>query len=219
MTHCRWQAAIFDLDGTILDSMPIWNNLGTAFLQAKGIAPEPDVTQALSVMSLSQAAEYLRRHYALSETPEKLVDQISDFIAGFYRTSIPPKPGVRTVLQQLRARGLPLAVATATERELAVAALKRLSLLPYFSHILSCSRESQGKQSPQVYLRAADLLGAPPACTLVFEDAPHAVMTAVQAGFPVIAIADESAREQQKQIQQAALAYLSCWDEFSPTLL
>ena len=219
MTGCRWQGAIFDLDGTLLDSMPVWRDLGDAFLQRQGIAPAPDLAAALAPLSLRQAAVYLRQQYGLTQSPEQLVEQISAMLADCYRFSIPLKPGAAAALQQLRARGLPLALATATEETLAAAALERLGIRRYFAHLLSCSRSGTGKQSPEIYRRAAALLGAAPERTLVFEDAPHAVRTAAGAGFAVIAIADESARDQRAAIQQLAWRYLDSWEEFSPQML
>ena len=93
MTGCRWQGAIFDLDGTLLDSMPVWRDLGDAFLQRQGIAPAPDLAAALAPLSLRQAAVYLRQQYGLTQPPEQLVEQISAMLADCYRFSIPLKPG------------------------------------------------------------------------------------------------------------------------------
>lgn len=185
-------AAVFDLDGTVLDSSRIWDGLGERYLINRGIAPAPGLTETLRVMSVEKGCEFLRDSYPLGLTSGEIRQGILGMIADFYRRECLLKPGAAELLELLARRGVGISAATAGEKELAAAALERLGVLRYFSGIFTCA-EYGGKEKPEIFLAASS---APAERTAVFEDSLHAVITAKRAGFVTAAVCDSSEPEQ-----------------------
>lgn len=208
------KGAIFDVDGTLLDSMPVWDHIGEDFLHARGKSPKADMEGKLKVMSLLQCAEYMREEYALEESEEEIIKAINEMVERQYRDVIPEKPKVRKVLENFSKQNIPMCIATASERYIVEAALKRLNLLHYFDFILTCPETGKGKDEPDIYCMAAEILGTPKEKTAVFEDALHAARTAHKAGFPVVVIEDESAGEDSCELKRLADVYLQNYDQW-----
>ena len=171
--------AIFDADGTLLDSMPIWDNAAALYLEGLGHVPEPGLGRILYPMSMAEGAEYLIARYGLTQSREEIVCGVSAAIEDFYFHRAQPKAGLEAFLRQLQERGIPMAVATSSDRRLVEAALKRLGLLPRFNGIFTCAQAGAGKSRPDVYHLANCSLGGPdPQTVWVFEDAFFAASTA-----------------------------------------
>lgn len=193
--------AIFDMDGTLLDSMPMWDNVGQNYLRSLGLEPREDLREILRPLSLRQAAEYMRKAYSLALTSNQIMEGIDRSIEQRYFTDLSLKPGVKELLEELRQRGVPMCIATATDRYLVEAALRRVGILDYFEFVLTCSEAGSGKDRPDIYEMALHRLGTDKATTYVFEDALYAVETAKQAGFPVVGVYDESASKAVERIR------------------
>ncbi len=210
--------AIFDLDGTLLDSMAIWDNFGADYLRAKGIVPPGDLNQTLKPMSLPQAVDYFKAAFRLTDTPEEMMRQFGEQIEKKYRYEVKLKPHVAEFLENLKSRNVRMCVATATAHKQAEAALKKLGIFPYFSFILSCTEANCGKSQPEFFEQALKRLGTEKNQTVVFEDALHAVITAKSAGFRVVGVEDFSAGDDAEQIQSIADFYIknfSQWEEIA----
>lgn len=199
--------AIFDMDGTLLDSMHIWENIGEDILSTLDITPRGDLREQLRPLSLTQAAEYLIAEYGVQYPVAHIIELVNGSLEHQYREVVLPKPGAPELLEELRACGVPMCVATATVRHLAVAALARTGLLPYFEAVFTCPEVGEGKDSPAIFLQALDCLGTEKESTPVFEDALFAIETAKKAGFPVVAVYDASAAAQQAEIRALADVY------------
>ena len=184
------KGAIFDFDGTLFDSMSVWDTAGEDYLRGLGREPEPNLQKILKPMSLYQSACYIQKEYALSLSPEEIMDGVNKVVEDFYFHTAMPKPGVPEYLEQLRQQGVKLCIATATDRYQIEAALKRCGLDSYFEEIFTCTAVGHGKDEPHIYEAALKYLGTPKHETLVFEDALHAAQTAKAAGFPVAAVYD-----------------------------
>lgn len=197
------KAAIFDFDGTLFDSNSIWLTAGEDYLRSIRREPQPGLAQALSAMSLQQAADYLKAEYSLSLTTAQIMEGINKTVEDFYLHSAQPKPGVPEFLKKLHRQGIKMCIATATDRYQIEAALTRCGLDHYFSEIFTCSSVGHGKDEPHIFEAALQHLGTPKAETLVFEDALHAIQTAKAAGFPVAAVSDPY---EPKQTEVRALA-------------
>lgn len=205
--------AIFDMDGTLLDSMPIWDRVGIDYLAGLGIQARPDLPEKLLTMSMRQAANLFRAEYGVSLPPQEIIRGINARIEAFYRDTAPAKAGVREFLAALAQKGVKMCVATATDRPLAEAALRRTGLLASFSRILTCTESNAGKDRPDIFLKAQDALSTPLEQTLVVEDALHAIQTAKRAGFPVAAVYDASSRADQERIREIADYYLPSFSD------
>lgn len=128
------RAAVFDLDGVVLDSMSIWKDLGARYLLRRGLTPEPGLGELLFAMSMEQGADYLRTHYPLPESADVLAD-LSAMLRDYYYNEVPEKDGARTALAFLRDRGVSVTAATSSPRSHVTRALERLGLLPCFEAI------------------------------------------------------------------------------------
>lgn len=197
--------AILDVDGTLLDSMPIWYDAGARVLTALGVTPEPGLGDLLFNMTLDQSSTYLKTHYHLTLSIEEIQQAILDEIGAFYRNTAPLKPGALAFVRTLSAQ-MPLAVASVGDRELIRAAFSRLNILDCFSAVLTDQDPEirAGKSSPKIFLAAADALHSKPASTLVVEDNLTAVTTAHTAGFPTLAVYDPANREDWPEIARIA---------------
>lgn len=204
--------AIFDLDGTLTDSMYIWDWVPGALVRRFGGDPPEDLPRAIKEMGRREAADYLIVTFRLPCTPEELMDEINALVTEEYRSRVPMKPGADRLLARLAAAGVPCAVATASEDFQARDALERLGLWKYFRFAVSCVRYGPKTESG-VYLEAARRLGSDPARTLVFEDALHAARTARAAGFLTAGVYDPSAQEDQAALRALCDFYLPRLDD------
>lgn len=213
----RLQSAIFDMDGTLLDSMHMWNNLGESVLRAQGVEPAADLSEQLKVLTLRQGAAYCKETYHLSQSVDEVVALIEERVSDFYRSEVQAKPGVRQFLSLLKMEGVWMYVATATERRLAEDALRHAGIDGYFRGILTCTEVGQGKDSPEIFERAMRRLQSNKRDTVVFEDALHAIETAKAAGFRVAAVYDPSAQADQAAIRTLADYYIESYEDLFET--
>ena len=184
------KGAIFDLDGTLLDSMFIWDTAGEVYLRSIGIEPREDLQKVLKPMSLLQSATYIREKYSIPLTVEEIMDGINRTVEGFYFHTVQPKEGVITFLEQMKKQGIKMCIATATDRYQVEAALKRCGMESFFSEIFTCTDVGHGKDEPIIFQKAMEYLGTAKADTVVFEDAYHAAKTAKADGFITVAVYD-----------------------------
>lgn len=185
--------AIFDMDGTLIDSMRYWKDLGRAYLTAKGVTVDlTALMERIKPMTMTESAALFRELFDLPGTPQAIADEMNAMMERYYREDIPLKAGVREYLEALQARGVRMCVASATDSALMEACLTRLDAAQYFEFLLSCEAVGAGKSRPDVYFEAARRLGAVPAETAVYEDALYAAQTAKRAGFYVVGVYDDA---------------------------
>ena len=203
----RIRGAIFDVDGTLLDSMFIWDTIGELYLRSIGYQPKENLNETFKNMSLRQAARYYQTEYGVTLSIDQIMDGVNAMLERYYRFEVPLKPGVAELLERLRQSGVKLCIATATDRHLVEAALDRCGVLSCFGEIFTCNEVGHGKDEPDIFEEALRFLGTEKAETVVFDDALYAVRTAKEAGFPVAAVYD-SHEKAQDQIRMLADVYL-----------
>jgi beta-phosphoglucomutase-like phosphatase (HAD superfamily) len=159
--------AIFDLDGTLTDSMAIWEEAPCALVRLYGKTPPENLAQALTQMSREEAARYLIQTFDLPAQPQQILVDINDLVTGYYRDTAPLKPGAAMLIERLAKAQIPMCIATASEVFQARDAMERLGQWRYFQFALSCMRFG-GKTDPNIYLQAANRLGAAPGRIVVF---------------------------------------------------
>ncbi|MBP1919375.1 HAD family hydrolase [Youngiibacter multivorans] len=202
------KGVILDLDGTIIDSMGMWKNLGEKFLVGLGIRPEEGLSLILAPMGIGEACEYLRKKYALPMNDKEIYEGILSLIEEGYTRTLQLKPYAAEFLERLRAMGVKAVAATATDRALAEAALKRLGVIDLFSGLITEREAGATKKEPEIFLRALNILGTSIEETAVFEDALHALRTAKKAGFITVAVEDEASHGELKEIIRVADVYI-----------
>ena len=202
------EGVILDADGTLLDSMSIWQDVGVRYLARQQLQAEPGLAETVYDMSLPEAAEYLRTHYKLMKSADEIVQGIKDIVRDFYYYEAVLKDGVKEFLQKLADHHIPAVVATASDKDHLEHAFTRLGIRQYFSDIFTCAQAGAGKQSPAVYHMAAAYLKKKPQELYVFEDALFAIRTAKQAGYHTVGVYDEESKKDQKMIRREAEIYI-----------
>ncbi len=205
------QFAIFDMDGTLIDSMIFWKNLASEYLTSQGVTNIPtDILEQIKPMTMSESAALFVQEFGLTGDPEAEMNAMMD---EHYRKDIPLKPGVEKYLQTLHEKGVRMCVASATAEHLMESCLARLGVRGYFEFLLSCETVGAGKRNPLVYHVSAQRLNAMPEEIAVYEDALYAVQTAKDAGYYVVGVYDDSAAKNWKTIETHADEIILNWED------
>lgn len=184
-------AAIFDVDGTLVDSMADWRAAPARFAREHGLQPDCDLGAMFDAQGLSRCCEYLASRFPACGTEDAIRDALFAAIIGRYRTRFPALPHALEYLTALREAGVRMCVLTANLRDMVQPALDRLGMTPYFAFIMACPEEGLPKTDPALFLRCAQRLAVPPERCVVFEDAPWAVKGAQEAGMRTVGICDD----------------------------
>lgn len=179
--------SIFDVDGTILDSMEVWNTLASQYVQSLGMVPEKNLDEIVSDMSLEQSATYLKNHYKINKQEERIISEVLNFISDFYEYEVNLMPGFKEFISHYDSINV---IGTSCDEELVKIALNRLAVLNYFEDIITCSKVNKSKNDPDFYLACAQVLKQRPEDIVVFEDADYCTDVARKVGFKVIKIKD-----------------------------
>lgn len=205
------RGAIFDMDGTLVDSLMfwdrLWQRLGERYMGDAAFRPDDTVEKAVRTMIFADAMRYFHRYYHLACAPSDFVAFAEGGIRAFYREVATVKPGAFALLDGLRARGVRLALASATAKDVLLDVLSNYGLAPYFDTVLSCAEIGVGKERPDIYLRAACEMGLSPADCFVVEDSYVALETARDAGFRTVGIYDRY-NPGQDRVEAASGIYL-----------
>ena len=179
--------SIFDVDGTILDSMGVWNTLASRYVQSLGIVPEKNLDKIVSDMSLEQSATYLKKHYGIKKSEERIISEVLNLISDFYRYEVKLMPGFKNFISHYDSVNV---IGTSCDEKLVKIALNRLGVLNNFEDIITCSKVNKSKDDPDFYLACAQVLKQRPEDIVVFEDADYCIDVARKIGFKVIKIKD-----------------------------
>ena len=204
---------IFDMDGTLVDSMPWWQGLGAEYLERRGIGGDHRDAEEIQSMTMLQGAEHYMRRYRLPGPPEAILEEMVELMGEHYLADVPLKAGAADFLEKLAGRGARMCVATATAEPMARACLERLGIAKYFDFLISCETLGVSKAKPHVYLACARRLGCRPEEAAVFEDALYAARTARGAGFYTVAVYDHSARGDWAQLERLCHRAIRSWEE------
>lgn len=207
--------AIFDMDGTLIDSMPYWDRLTAEYLESLNLSPDEhlDLKDAVETMSLYEAAEFFQQALDLDKTPEEVMLEMGDLMDRHYQEDIPLRPGVKEFLSALREEGVMMCVLTLTPAPLAYSCLQRLGVDEYFEFILSSDDVGMGKERPEIFLQTAWEFGVYPMETIVFEDSHYAARAAKEAGCTVVGIFERTHAEQWPKMKRICDVTVHNWEE------
>lgn len=196
---------IFDMDGTLVDSMGYWKGLAREFLEEKGVTQvPPEILEQIKPMTMTEAALLFVQTFGLGGSPERLAEEMNALMESHYRLDIPLKAGVREYLAALDRAGAAMCVASATAEPLMRACLGRLGVLDHFRFLLSCEHVGFGKNRPDIYYAAAERLGCRPGQAAVYEDALYAAATAKEAGCYVVGVYDRNSEADWPRLKALA---------------
>ncbi|MBU3158535.1 HAD family phosphatase [Clostridium frigoris] len=204
--------AIFDMDGTMMDSMQAWKNLGRDYLIGKGIKAPENLNEIINAMSMTESANYFRGEFGIRDNVLKIISDINEIIEDMYMYEIPLKPYANEYLLKLKREGVIMCVVTAAPLQLAKAALKRLEVLKYFSFVVCCDEVGVGKSEPDSYYLATKKMGADISDVVVYEDADYAMKTAKDAGFYTIGVYNEGAGKSKEEMQLLCDRYIDSFE-------
>ncbi|MBO7420960.1 MAG: HAD family phosphatase [Spirochaetaceae bacterium] len=209
---------IFDLDGTLIDSLGFWEIVPEKYLKTIGIKADKDLARQIDSFSLKESAAFFIEKFKLKLSVSQVIDGINQTIEKFYKEEVQLKPGVKEFAALLAEKHVKLAVATSSPAHLAEAALKRL--LPVeFACIESCNDCTQGKdESAEVYEKALAKMELSKDNVWVFEDALFALETAKKAGFHVCAVEEAAYQHEAEKIKEIADYYVHNLMDFSAKL-
>jgi len=202
------KAAIFDLDGTLVDSMWVWSKIDVDYLETKGYFMPENLRNDISHLSFSQTAVYFKTKFNLEDSIEKILEDWHNMAYNHYSTNVKLKSGVKDFLNHLQSLKIKIALATSNSIPLLEACLKNNGIYEYFDSITTTDEVSNGKDCPDVYLLAANKLGINPKDCLVFEDILPAIQGAKAANMKVIAVKDDECLNSKEDLLEYADRYI-----------
>lgn len=210
------KAVIFDLDGTLVDSMWMWREIDIEFLSGKGIViPEDiqDFQDELEGMGFTETAVFFKKRFRIPDSIEDIKNTWILMAEDKYSTQVPLKPGAGELLDMLKKRNFQIGISSSNSTELIRTVLKANEIEDYFGCITTCCQVPAGKPAPDVYLETAKGLGIAPEDCLVFEDVPMGILAGKRAGMKVCAVDDKFSRNQEKEKRKLADWYIQDYYE------
>ena len=202
------KAVIFDLDGTLVDSMWMWKEIDIEFLGRYGHDCPEDLQKSIEGMSFSETAVYFKDRFKLALPIEEIKEIWIQMSIDKYRHEVPLKPGALEFLKYLRERDLKIGIATSNGRDMVDAVLSSLGVEHYFHRVTTACEVAAGKPSPDIYLEVAGKLQVEPADCLVFEDIPAGITAGKSAGMKVCAVEDAFSLEIMEEKKNMADFYI-----------
>lgn len=195
---------IWDLDGTIIDSMPYWDTLGFDYLRSLGITPPENLLEIIDPMTLEESAAYFRDHFGIEKEINVIIAEVMAFIEEEYRSTIPAKSWASEMIKAADAKGCRMCVLTTSDAEMAKASLARNGLLSCMERIITSTHLQMDKRSGAIYEKACNVMGYDIEKTLICEDAIYAVRAASETKAHVLAVSDTSNQRYWKEIKELA---------------
>lgn len=205
------QSIIFDLDGTLVDSMWLWHDIDVEFLEKRGHTLPETYQHDIEGMSFTETAVYTKELFRLEETVEELKSIWNEMAIQKYSYEVTFKPGAEEFLHYCRKQGITLGIATSNSRELVDAVISALGFQEDIQVIVTACEVAHGKPAPDVYLEAARRLSAEPGRCLVFEDVPMGIKAGKNAGMKVCAVEDPFSAHQREEKRRLADYYISSY--------
>lgn len=203
---------LFDFDGTLVDSMPVYVSSMLRILDEHAVTYSDDIVKIITPLGLEGTANYFIS-LGIPKTKAELLQTMGEYMLDAYLHTIPEKPHVIETLRHLKAGGAKLNVLTASPHVTLDPCLKRLNLYDLFENIWSCEDFATTKADPEIYRMAAERLGQPVEGVLFLDDNLNADMTAKTAGMQVCGVYDDSSKEYTEEIKRISDYYIYDFSE------
>ncbi len=210
---------IFDLDGTLISSMDVWEQIDVEFLGKRGLTVPADYLEKITPMGFLNAARYTIERFGFSETPEQIEEEWMQMAQDAYAHQIAMKPGARQFLKACQAMNMHLAVATSSLERLYVPCLQHHGISDMFETAVTTKQVGEDKHSPKIYLTAASNMGLDPSECVVFEDILLGIHTALRAGFHTVGVYEAASRKDHDRMRDAADAFIESYENITPKQL
>lgn len=205
---------IFDFDGTLVDSMWLWDDLDTQLLARRGIIPDKFARDKVKKINLKQSAEFFIEYFKLkSDTVQGLCNEMSEMASHKYKYDVPLKPAVMGILEMYRQQGKRMCIATVSDRKNVEHVIKKYNMSHYFEFIFTSEDVSEGKTSPEIFLKCASEFGVDPEQIMVFEDSLHAIETVKKEGFYAVAMYDKTSDQNKEKMNAISDEFLNSFEE------
>lgn len=207
------KAVIFDLDGTLVDSMWMWKQIDIDFLSQYGIPLPVDLQHNIEGMSFTESANYFKETFQIPDSIEAIKQKWNEMALDIYCTKVPLKKGVLEFLEHCKQKGIKMGIATSNSVELVHTIIKVLKIDEYFQTVKTSCEAKKGKPAPDIYLLAAKELEVNPSDCLVFEDIIVGIQAGLSAGMKVCAVNDEYSLQEKEKKQQLANYFIENFAE------
>ncbi|MEA4973157.1 MAG: HAD family phosphatase [Candidatus Metalachnospira sp.] len=208
------KGVIFDLDGTLINSMKVWENADWQLAERYNFTPDKDYWDIVTSCSFLEGAEYITNRFELGKTPQEIADELYAMALFEYENNIMLKSGAKKLVKKLKKDGFSIAVATSNIEEMTHAVLRNNGIFNYFDAFAYCDRVGKNKAFPDVYVAAAEAMKLNACECYVFEDVPYALEGAKQAGAEVIGVFDEYSASKEHEMRKKADRYIMSLEEF-----
>ena len=209
----QFKAVLFDLDGTLVDSMSMWKEIDVDYLKRFNISVPPTLQQDIEGLTMEQTAHYFKNTFNIPDSIENIMCIWNRMAYEKYTNEVPIKPFAREFLNKLKECHIPCAIATSNSRILTEAILKSHHIADCFQTLVTGDDVIHGKPAPDVYLKAANYLGVAPEDCLVFEDIPVGIMAGKRAGMTVYAVEDAYSMKDKDEKIRLSDAYIHSYEE------
>lgn len=208
------KGVIFDLDGTLVNSMRVWENADYALAERYGFVPDDEYWSKVTSLSFLEGAAYITNRFNLNKTSSEIADELYAMALHDYKYNIELKPGAENLLKMLSNDGLKVAIATSNVEEMTHAVLKKNGVFDYIDAFVYCDQVGKNKAFPDVYEAAAKALGLKASECYIFEDVPYALEGAKKSGAEVIGVFDEYSASKEAEMRSKADRYIMSLEEF-----
>ena len=207
------KAAIFDLDGTLVDSMGVWSKIDIDFLGKRNIPLPANLKDDITHLSFQQVAEYFKDRFKLTESTEDIMNECHEMAYHEYSKNVKLKAGAKEYLEKLKASGVKIGLATSNSIPLLEATLKNNNIYSLFDAITVTDEVNKSKDNPDIYLLSAKKLNVAPEDCMVYEDILPAVTGAKLAGMKVTGVYDDASMDQMDMLKEKCDLYINNYHE------
>ena len=212
------KGVIFDVDGTLIDSMGIWSQVDAMYLEKHGFQATEELSRQFSTMTMESSLQYMKDTFHIKDSIEIMLHDILSLVRDFYLHKVSLKSGMKELILTCHKNHIPMMICTSNEKSLIYETMERFGLADYFMYILTSDEVGSGKDNPEIYYKACQYMNSKPENTYVFEDAIHAASCAYKNHFQLIGVYDDYSQMYEKKIKEMSVHFIKEEKDIYPIL-